>query len=454
MDNYAIVLAAGKGTRMRSSKPKVLHEILGKPMINRVLHAIDQAGIENKYIVVGHGADMVKEVITDSSKIVLQEEQLGTGHAVMVALKTLQEDAKELNNSTVLVTCGDTPLIRAESLKEMLEAHAASQAAVTVMTTKVDNPTGYGRIVRDGAAIGAIVEQKDANDEEVLIDEINVGTYCFDLAFLVEQINSLDTNNAQGEFYLTDLLKIAHQNGLTTRAYILENPDDSLGVNNRVQLARATKLLQERINETWMMNGVTMQDPDTIFIEDEVQIEQDVFLEGNIHLFGNTLIKHDAVIEADSRITNSTIGEYVCVKQSVIKDATVGAHTTIGPFAQLRPGANLGEHVKVGNFVDVKNSTVQDESKISHHTYIGDTDMGKRVNVGCGTITCNYDGVHKYRTIIGDDVFIGSNTNLIAPINIGDKTVIGAGSTLSKDVVNNALAFTRPPLVVKNNWKK
>ncbi len=454
MDNYAIVLAAGKGTRMRSSKPKVLHEILGKPMINRVLHAIDQAGIENKYIVVGHGADMVKEVITDSSKIVLQEEQLGTGHAVMVALKTLQEDVKELNNSTVLVTCGDTPLIRAESLKEMLEAHAASQAAVTVMTTKVDNPTGYGRIVRDGDAIGAIVEQKDANDEEVLIDEINVGTYCFDLAFLVEQINSLDTNNAQGEFYLTDLLKIAHQNGLTTRAYILENPDDSLGVNNRVQLARATKLLQERINEAWMMNGVTMQDPDTIFIEDEVQIEQDVFLEGNIHLVGNTLIKHDAVIEADSRITNSTIGEYVCVKQSVIKDATVGAHTTIGPFAQLRPGANLGEHVKVGNFVEVKNSTVQDESKISHHTYIGDTDMGKRVNVGCGTITCNYDGVHKYRTIIGDDVFIGSNTNLIAPINIGDKTVIGAGSTLSKDVVNNALAFTRPPLVVKNNWKK
>lgn len=454
MDNYAIVLAAGKGTRMRSAKPKVLHEILGKPMINRVIKAIDQAGIENKYIVVGHGAEMVKEAIPDSSKIVLQEEQLGTGHAVMVALNALQKEVEDFSQSTVVVTCGDTPLISAESLDEMLRQHVNSQAAVSVMTTKVENPTGYGRILRDGEKIKAIVEQKDASAEEVLIDEINVGTYCFNMAFLVEQINSLDTNNAQGEFYLTDLLKIAYKNGLHTQAYVLDNANDSLGVNNRVQLARATKLLQMRINEEWMMKGVSMQDPDSIFIEDEVELEQDVFLEADVHLFGKTLIKHDAVIEAGSRITNATIGEFVTVKQSVIKDSSVGAYTTIGPFAQLRPGTTLGEHVKVGNFVEVKNSNVANESKISHHTYIGDTDMGKRVNVGCGTITCNYDGKHKYRTVIGDDVFVGSNTNLIAPITIGDKTVIGAGSTLSKDVVNNALAVTRPALIVKENWNK
>ena len=253
---------------------------------------------------------------------------------------------------------------------------------------------------------------------------------------------------------MTDLLKIADNNGLNTAAYILQNAEESIGVNNRVQLAKAEKVLQARINNYWMMQGISMQDPASIYIEDEVTLEQDVYLESNVNLFGNTVIKHDAVIESGSRITNSVIGEHTLIKQSVIKDSVVGAYTTIGPFAQLRPGSTLGEHVKVGNFVEVKNSTVANESKISHHTYIGDTDMGARVNVGCGTITCNYDGKNKYRTVIGDDVFIGSNTNLIAPIAIGDKTVIGAGSTLSKDVINNALAFTRPPLVVKENWKK
>lgn len=454
MKNYAIVLAAGKGTRMRSSYPKVLHRVLGKPMITRVLSAIDGAEIERKYVVVGHGADLVKEVLDDTSKIVLQQQQLGTGHAVLTALEQLKQDVSDYSDVTVLVTCGDTPLIRSECLAEMIETHQAQHNAVTVMTTVVPEPTGYGRIVRDGDKIKAIIEQKDASDEEKRINEINVGTYCFNLEFLVNQISKLDTNNAQGEFYLTDLLKIAYASGLNTAAYILQNAEESLGVNNRVQLAKAEKVLQARINEYWMMQGVSMQDPTSIFIEDEVSLEQDVYLEANVHLFGDTLIKHDAVIESGSRITNSVIGESALIKQSVIKDSTVGAYTTVGPFAQLRPGSNLGEHVKVGNFVEVKNSTVANESKISHHTYIGDTDMGARVNVGCGTITCNYDGKNKYRTVIGDDVFIGSNTNLIAPIAIGDKTVIGAGSTLSKDVINNALAFTRPPLVVKENWKK
>lgn len=436
MKNYAIVLAAGKGTRMRSSYPKVLHRVLGKPMITRVLSAIDGAKIERKYVVVGHGAELVKEVLDDASKIVLQEQQLGTGHAVLTALEQLKQDVSDYSDVTVLVTCGDTPLIRSECLAEMIDTHHAQNNAVTVMTTVVPEPTGYGRIVRDGDKIKAIIEQKDASDEEKRINEINVGTYCFNLEFLVNQISKLDTNNAQGEFYLTDLLKIAYANGLNTAAYILPNAEESLGVNNRVQLAKAEKVLQARINDYWMMQGVSMQDPASIFIEDEVTLEPDVYLEANVHLFGHTVIKHDAVIESGSRITNSVIGENALIKQSVIKDSTVGAYTTIGPFAQLRPGSSLGEHVKVGNFVEVKNSTVANESKISHHTYIGDTDMGARVNVGCGTITCNYDGKNKYRTVIGDDVFIGSNTNLIAPIAIGDKTVIGAGSTLSKDVVD------------------
>ena len=286
------------------------------------------------------------------------------------------------------------------------------------------------------------------------IKEINVGTYCFNMDFLVSQISQLNTNNAQGEFYLTDLLKIAYDNDLNTAAYVLENSEESLGVNNRLQLAKAEKILQKRINEKWMLAGVSMQDPDTTHIEDDVQLEQDVYLEGNVYLFGKTVVKHDVAIESGSRITDATINEFAYIKQSVIKDAVVGAYTVVGPFAQLRPGTVLGEHIKVGNFVEVKNSNIANESKISHHTYIGDTDMGARVNVGCGTITCNYDGKNKYRTVIGDDVFVGSNTNLIAPIAIGDKTVIGAGSTLSKDVIHNALALTRPPLVIKENWRK
>ncbi len=389
MKNYAIVLAAGKGTRMRSSYPKVLHRVLGKPMITRVLSAIDGAKIERKYVVVGHGTELVKEVLDDASKIVLQEQQLGTGHAVLTALEQLKQDVSDYSDVTVLVTCGDTPLIRSECLAEMIDTHHAQNNAVTVMTTVVPEPTGYGRIVRDGDKIKAIIEQKDASDEEKRINEINVGTYCFNLEFLVNQISKLDTNNAQGEFYLTDLLKIAYANGLNTAAYILPNAEESLGVNNRVQLAKAEKVLQARINDYWMMQGVSMQDPASIFIEDEVTLEPDVYLEANVHLFGHTVIKHDAVIESGSRITNSVIGENALIKQSVIKDSTVGAYTTIGPFAQLRPGSSLGEHVKVGNFVEVKNSTVANESKISHHTYIGDTDMGARVNVGCGTITCN-----------------------------------------------------------------
>lgn len=454
MKKYAIVLAAGKGTRMRSTQPKVLHPVLGKPMINRVLHAIDQAQIEEQYVVIGHGAEAVKKALADSVKIVLQKEQLGTGHAVRTALEALTQDVTDTAHATVLVTCGDTPLLRAESLSEMVAQHETQQNVVTVMTTEVAQPTGYGRILHDGPRIKAIVEEKDADAEIKQIREINVGTYCFDLAFLTQQIGALDTNNAQGEFYLTDLLKLAYRAGKPTAAYLLADPDESLGVNNRVQLARAEKLFRARVNEYWMMQGVSMENPDTISIEDEVVLEPDVVLEGDVHLFGKTLIKTGAVIESGSRINDSTIGEGVVVRQSVIKDSVVGAHTTIGPFAQLRPGNTIGEHVKIGNFVEIKNSTIANESKVSHHTYIGDTDMGARVNVGCGTITCNYDGKKKHRTIIGDDVFVGSNTNLIAPIDIGDGVVIGAGSTLSKDVVEHALAVTRPSLIIRENWTK
>lgn len=454
MKKYAIVLAAGKGTRMRSVHPKVLHPVLGKPMISRVLAALDQAQIEEQYVVIGHGADQVKEVLGDSVNLVLQEQQLGTGHAVRIALLELAEQVDITSPATVFVTCGDTPLLRAESLSEMLSQHELQKNAVTVMTTEVVNPTGYGRILHDGTTIKAIVEEKDADAVTKSIREINVGTYCFDLRFLAEQINALDTDNAQGEFYLTDLLKLAYADGKPTASYQLTDANESLGVNNRVQLARAEKIFRQRINDYWMMQGVTMENPETITIGDDVRLEPDVVLEGNVHLFGSTVIKRGSVIESGSRISDSMIGEDVTVRQSVIKESTVGAHTTIGPFAQLRPGNTIGKNVKIGNFVEIKNSTIGDESKVSHHTYIGDTDMGMRVNVGCGTITCNYDGKKKHRTIIGDDVFVGSNTNLIAPIEIGEGVVIGAGSTLSKNVVKHALAVTRPSLVIRENWTK
>lgn len=454
-DKYAIILAAGKGTRMKSSYPKVVHKVLGKEMITRVLAAINGAHIKNKYVVIGHGSEFVEPLLDETSKIVFQEKQLGTGHAVLTALQTLSRDLNASDeNAMIIVSCGDTPLIKTESFTAMMKQHEEKACAVSVMTTIVEQPTGYGRIIKDGDSISAIIEEKDASDIEKQITEINVGTYCFDLKFLLTEIHSLTTNNAQGEFYLTDLLKIAYQQGKKTSAYCLEDSDESLGVNNRMQLAHAEKILQKRINTDWMRKGVTLQDPENIFITDDVQIGQDTIIESNVHLLGHTRIGSEVIIESGSRLIDAEIDDYTRIRQSVIQDATVGKYCSVGPFAQLRPGTILKDHVKVGNFVEVKNSNVSDESKISHHTYIGDADIGARVNIGCGTITCNYDGKNKYRTVIGDDAFIGSNTNLIAPIKIGEHCIIGAGSTLSKNVESAALAFTRPPLVVKENWKK
>lgn len=454
-EKYAIVLAAGKGTRMCSSHPKVVHKILGKPILSRVLVAIDDADIENKYIVIGHGAEEVKPLLDTNSRIVIQEKQLGTGHAVLTALESFCKEHKFFNkNAFVVVCCGDTPLIKADSFKSMIKQHEETHCAVSVMTTIAEIPTGYGRIIRDGNAVCAIVEEKDASISEKKIHEINVGTYCFNLQFLLNEIHSLTTDNAQGEFYLTDLLKIAYKKGEITRAFCLEDVDESLGINNRIQLSKAEKILQKRINEKWMLKGVTMQDPSSIYIEDDVLIGKDTVIESNVYISGKSVIGCETYIESGCRIIDTQIGDNTRISQSVLQGSIVGNNCTIGPFAHLRPGTVLNNAIKIGNFVEVKNSTVSDESKISHHTYIGDADIGARVNIGCGTITCNYDGKNKFRTIIKDDVFIGSNTNLIAPIEIGENATIGAGSTLSKNVQDSALAFTRPPLVVKENWKK
>lgn len=453
MNRFAIVLAAGKGTRMRSAHPKVVHQILGKAMIVRVLDAIRDADIEKQIVVIGHGAEEVSPILGDNAATVLQKEQLGTGHAVLTALSALDEETLS-QDANVLVTCGDTPLIRAESLRAMIAAHENAGAAVTVMTTCVPDPTGYGRIIRDGEAIARIVEQKDADEDQKAIQEINVGTYCFDLKFLRQEIAHLTTDNAQGEFYLTDLLARAHEKGLATAAYVLQDAQESLGVNNRVQMSQATAILRKRRNEYWMMQGVAMEDPSSITIEDEVKLGRDVYIERDVRLMGQTVIEDDVVLESGTRITDSTIKQGAHIKQSVIKESVVGPECTVGPFAQLRPGAVLEDHVKIGDFVEIKKSHIDSETKISHHTYIGDSDIGKRVNIGCGTITCNYDGKNKYKTVIGDDAFIGSNTCLIAPINIGANTLIGAGSTLSKDVSDHALALNRAKLIVKENWRK
>lgn len=453
MNRFAIVLAAGKGTRMRSAHPKVVHRILGKAMIARVLEAIQDANIDKQLVVIGHGSEEVSACLSENARTVIQTEQLGTGHAVLTALSALDDEtlAEETN---VLVTCGDTPLIRAESLRDMISIHESEGCTVTVMTTHLTHPTGYGRIIRNGNAIACIVEEKDADNDQKKITEINVGTYCFNLGFLRDEIAHLTTDNAQGEFYLTDLLSRAYKNGKKTAAYILKDPGESLGVNNRVQLAEAISILRRRRNEYWMMNGVTMEDPDSVIIEDDVTLGRDIYIERDVRLMGKTVIEDNVVLESGTRITDSIIKNGAAIKQSVVKESIIGAESTVGPFAQLRPGSILEEHVKVGDFVEIKNSHVESETKISHHTYIGDADIGKRVNIGCGTITCNFDGTNKFRTVIGDDAFIGSNTCLIAPITIGAKTLIGAGSTLSKDVEDHALALNRAKLIVKENWRK
>ena len=449
MRTTAIILAAGQGTRMKSKLPKVLHKVLGKPMVQWVIDCLTAAGVTDKITVLGHGAEQVATVVAEQTSIVYQTEQLGTGHAVMQGVKALGTE-----NDCVIVICGDTPLLQADTIKSLLAKHNAEKNMVTVLTAQASDPTGYGRIVRNGAQIEAIVEQKDATEEEKTITEINTGTYCFNQQFLLQYLPTLTTNNAQKEYYLTDLIKIANQNQFPVGGYQLDDFSESLGVNNRVQLAQAEQVLRQRKCNEVMLAGVTLIDPASTYIGADVVIGNDTIIYPNVVLEGATVIGSDNIIGMNCRFVDSIIGDNNDIQSTTIVESTVGNECKIGPMAYLRPGTVLADQVKIGDFVEVKKSQIGTGTKIPHLSYVGDAVVGNSVNIGCGTITCNYDGVNKYQTTIKDNAFIGSNTNLVAPVVVEEKAFIGAGSTITKDVPADTLAVVRGELRLKDDWSK
>lgn len=444
----AVVLAAGAGTRMKSDKPKVLHEICGKPMVTHVTSQAAEAGAENIIVVVGHGGDRVREAIDDGKlKFALQSEQLGTGHAVMQAVGSVPDEGG------VFVLCGDTPLITSETLRSFAEFHEGSSHAVTVLTALFDDPTGYGRIIRaeDGSLL-RIVEQKDASEAERAVKEVNAGMYCFDAAFLKENITKLSADNAQQEYYITDLIGMAVESGAGAGAFTVADADEIMGVNNRVQLAAAAGVMRRRIARKHMLGGVTVIDPDSVYIEADVVIGNDTEIWPGVQLKGSTVIGSGCVIGSETIIENSEIGSGTDILKSVIKDSTVGSKTHVGPFAYMRPGSHVGSECKVGDFVELKNAQFGDGSKAAHLAYIGDADVGEDVNVGCGVIFANYDGVHKHRSTVGDRAFIGSNSNLVAPVSIAEDAYIAAGTTVTREIPKGALCVGRSRETVEEGW--
>lgn len=439
MKRMAIVLAAGQGKRMKSKLYKVLHPICGKPMVGHVLRTVEQVRCERSVVVVGHGAETVRSYLGDAAEYVLQEEQLGTGHAVKQAKDLLGSE-----QGSTIVICGDTPLVTPETLEGLLKLHESSKAAATVLTAHMDNPKGYGRVIRsEEGDVLRIVEQKDCSPEEDAVCEINTGTYCFDNAKLFGALEKVTNQNAQQEYYLTDVIGIMKEAGEKVLAYQTDDHAESIGVNDRLALSQAESFMRERITRRHMLNGVTIIDPASTYIGADVTIGADTILNPGTILKGNTVIGEQCEIGPNSEIEDSVIGDGVSVKYSVLCQAEVGESSTVGPFAYLRPGSKLGEHVKIGDFVEVKNATIDNGSKVSHLSYIGDAKVGKNVNVGCGAITVNYDGYNKSVTEIEDDAFVGSNVNLIAPIKVGKGAFVVAGSTITQSVPENDLAIAR-----------
>jgi bifunctional UDP-N-acetylglucosamine pyrophosphorylase/glucosamine-1-phosphate N-acetyltransferase len=443
----AIVLAAGKGTRMKSHLPKVLHRLGGRYMVEYVINGLKELGVEDFIAVIGHEAEMVKKALGEGITYALQEEQLGTGHAVMTALPYIKE-----KKGHVLVVCGDTPLIQPETFKKLWDYHLKEEANCTILSTLLPDPAGYGRIVKEGDRVIKIVEQKDASPEELALNEINSGTYIFDLENLREAISELTPNNAQGEYYLTDVISIFVNRGLKVNALIAEDYREIMGINSRSQLAQAERILRERKIARLMDEGVTIIDPASTFIEQDVTIGRDTVIEPFTFLRGKTVIGSECIIGPEADIKDSSLGDGVRVNRTVMVEATIGDECNIGPFAYLRPGATLRNNVKIGDFVEIKKSIIGEHSKVPHLTYVGDAEVGKNVNIGCGTITCNYDGKHKYRTVIKDRAFIGSNTNLVAPVEVGEGVIVGAGSTITKDVPSGDLAIARGKQVNLPGW--
>ncbi len=451
MEKYVVVLAAGKGTRMKSKLYKVLHKVCGKTMVEHVVDAARGVDPAKIVTVVGTGAGEVEKVLDGKSDFAFQEKQLGTGDAVMTA----KEELGDKDGATLVVT-GDTPLFTTDTFKELFKYHAEKGNAATVLTADAPNPFGYGRIIRDDQGnVLRIVEQKDGKPEELKVKEINTGVFCFDNKKLFEALKHVDNNNAQGEYYLTDVLEILRNSGERVGAYKMPDFSESLGVNDRIALAQATKTMQRRINEIHMRNGVSFIDPDTAYIDSDVKIGNDTVIEGNVVIKGNTEIGSDCYITNGSRIVDSKIGNHVTITSSTLQEAEMDDNTDIGPNSHLRPKAVIRKGAHIGNFVEVKKAEIGENSKVGHLTYVGDATLGKDINVGCGTIFSNYDGVKKFHTNVGDHSFIGAGSTLIAPVNIADHSFVAADSTITKDVNKYDMAIARGRQVNKPDyWHK
>ena len=413
----AIVMAAGKGTRMKSNKSKLVHKIYDKELVKRVVETAQKAGVDEIVAVVGYQKEQVKAVLKDTVTYVEQEEMLGTGHAVMQAEKIIKG-----RKGRVIVLNGDVPIIRPETLRNMIDKSIEHKEYATILTAIYDNPTGYGRIIRNASGhVEKIVEEKDATEEQKQIKEINAGIYCFDIEELIDALSKLDNNNVQGEYYLTDVIKIMNDKGLKTGAMVVDDNTEILGVNDKIQLEMVTQILKTRINEGHMKNGVTIEDKNNTYIYDNVEIGSDTVIHPN----------------------------------TIIKDGVkIGENCEIGPNAYIREGCSLANNVKVGSFVEIKKTHIGNGTKVPHLSYMGDCKIGSGTNIGCGSITCNYDGTNKSQTVIGDNAFIGSNVNFIAPVNVGDNTIVAAGSTITEDVAADSLAIARERQINKFGWKK
>ena len=446
MNLKIVILAAGQGTRMKSKIPKVLHKVLDKPMLDHVMEAAQVVTNNKPIVVIGHMSDMVREHLGDKAEIALQEEQLGTGHAVMMAEHYIDDEDE------VLILCGDTPLIKGETLKEMTKIKSEGYAAV-VMSAVEDDPTGYGRIIRDESDdFMRIREQKDASEEEKAIKEINAGMYIIDGKLLKENLSKLSVNNAQREYYLTDVLEHIKNAGHRIGVYQADKME-IMGVNSRLQLSEAERIMRIDVNKMHMANGVTLIDTNSTYIDKNVKIGRDTIIYPNCHIKGNSVIGEDCIIRENTTIEDSHIEDHVTIKSSTILSSKVGARTTIGPYAYLRPKSVLGEDVKIGDFVEVKNAEIGNGSKASHLSYIGDAIVGKNVNIGCGVVFVNYDGKNKFKSIVEDNAFIGSNSNLVAPVTVKEGGYIATGSTVTVDVPEGALCVARAREVIKEGWR-
>lgn len=443
-----VILAAGKGTRMYSDLPKVLHPIAGKPMVKHVIDTVKHLNARQINLIYGHGADLLKERLADEPvNWVFQAEQLGTGHAMQQAAPFFADD------ENIMMLYGDTPLIQQSTLERLIAQKPEN--GIALLTVKLENPTGYGRIIRENGSVVAIVEQKDASAEQLKIQEINTGVMVASGASFKKWLGNLNNNNAQGEYYITDVIAMANDDGFQVQAVQADEFMEVEGVNNRLQLAALERFYQKKQAEKLLLAGVTLIDPSRFDVRGTVEHGKDVSIDVNVILEGNVKLGNNVKIGAGCVLKNVTVGDNVEIKPySVLEDAVIGEKSAIGPFSRLRPGTQLAEGAHVGNFVEIKNAQVGKGSKVNHLTYVGDAEVGRNVNIGAGVITCNYDGANKFKTIIGDDVFVGSDSQLVAPVEIANGATIGAGSTITKNVAEGELVITRVAQKHIQGWQR